>query len=118
MIRARVPGAQFIVARAPNLDDDLFAVARGLPLCAIVDGETDAVLEAADVALTASGTATVQAALHDTPMVIVYRLSPVTYRLGRPLVKVDTFGMVNLIAGERIVPVLILDAFTPAAFAD
>ncbi len=118
MIRARVPGAQFVVARAPNLDDDLFAVARGLPLCAIVDGETDAVLAAADVALTASGTATVQAALHDTPMVIVYRLSPLTYRLGRPLVKVDTFGMVNLIAGERIVPELIQDAFTPAAVAD
>ena len=117
MIRARVPGAQFIVARAPNLDDDLFAVARGLPLCAIVDGETDAVLEAADVALIASGTATVQSALHDTPMVIVYRLSPLTYRLGRPLVKVDTFGMVNLIAGERIVPELIQDAFTPAAVA-
>jgi lipid-A-disaccharide synthase len=118
MIRARVPGAQFIVARMPNVDDDLFAVTRGLPLCAIVDGETDAVLEAADVALIASGTATVQSALHDTPMVIVYRLSPVTYRLGRPLVKVDTFGMVNLIAGERIVPELIQDAFTPAAVAD
>ena len=83
-----------------------------------MEGETDAVLDAADVALTASGTATVQTALHDTPMVIVYRLSPLTYRLGRPLVKVDTFGMVNLIAGERIVPELIQDAFTPAAVAD
>ncbi len=118
MIRARVPGAQFVVARAPHLDDDLFAVARGLPSRAIVDGETDAVLASADVALTASGTATVQAALHDTPMVVVYRLSPLTYRLGRPLVKVDTFGMVNLIAGERIVPELIQDAFTPDAVAD
>ena len=89
-----------------------------LPLCAIVEGETDAVLASADVALTASGTATVQAALHDTPMVVVYRVSPLTYRLGRPLVKVDTFGMVNLIAGERIVPELIQDAFTPEAVAD
>jgi lipid-A-disaccharide synthase len=118
IIRQRVPGAQFIVARAPNLDDRLFAAARQLPLCAVVAGETDAVLNAADVALTASGTATVQAALHDTPMVIVYRLSPLTYRLGRPLVKVDTFGMVNLIAGERVAPELIQDAFTPAAVAD
>ena len=118
IIRARVPGTQFLVARAPNLDDHLFDVARKLPLCAIVDGETDAVLEAADVALTASGTATVQTALHDTPMVIVYRLSPLTYWLGRPLVKVDTFGMVNLIAGERIVPELIQEKFTPAAVAD
>ena len=84
----------------------------------IVEGETDAVLASADVALTASGTATVQAALHDTPMVVVYRLSPLDYRLGRRFVKVDTFGMVNLIAGERIVPELIQDAFTPEAVAD
>jgi lipid-A-disaccharide synthase len=118
IVRTRVPGTQFIMARAPNLDDSLFAAARGLPLGAIVEGETDAVLEAADVALTASGTATVQAALHDTPMVIVYRVSPLTYRLGKPLVRVNTFGMVNLIAGEKIVPELIQDAFTPAAVAD
>jgi lipid-A-disaccharide synthase len=117
-IRSRVPGAQFIVARAPHLDDELFAVAKSLAGCVIVEGQTDAALGAADLALTASGTATVQAALHDTPMVIVYRLSPLTYRLGRPLVKVDTYGMVNLIAGERVVPELIQEAFTPGAVAD
>ena len=118
-IRARVPDAQFVIARAPNLNGDLFKAARTpafgpLP---IVEDDTDGVLAAADVALTASGTATVQAALHDTPMVIVYRLSPLTYRLGRRLVRLDTFGMVNLIAGETIVPELIQDAFTPEAVA-
>jgi lipid-A-disaccharide synthase len=118
-IEAAVPGAQFVVARAPNLDDTLFAAVgeSGLSRVAIVDGETDAVLAAADVALTASGTATVQAALHDTPMVVVYRLSPLTYRLGHRLVRVDTYGMVNLIAGERLVPELIQNAFTPEAVA-
>jgi lipid-A-disaccharide synthase len=116
-IRAAVPAAQFIVARAPNLDDQLFACAKTVPACAVIDGQTDAILEAASVALTASGTATVQSALHDTPMVIVYRLSPLTYKLGRPLVKLDTYGMVNLIAGERIVPELIQEAFTPEAVA-
>ena len=50
-------------------------------------------------------------------MVIVYRVSPMTYRLGRRLLSVDTFGMVNLIAGEKIVPELIQDAFTPEAVA-
>jgi lipid-A-disaccharide synthase len=127
LIAARVPGVQFVFARAPHLDDRLFEPARRLsestapgapPLrTAIVDGESDAVLAAADTALVASGTATVQAALHDTPMVVVYRLSPLTYRIGRPLVKVDTFAMVNLIAGERVVPELIQDAFTPEAVA-
>jgi len=121
-IRAAVPEAQFIVARAPHLDEQLFAVVgrgglgRSAPV-AVIDGETDAVLAAADVALTASGTATVQTALHDTPMVIVYRVSPMSYRLLRRLVKVEAIGMANLIAGERIVPELVQDAFTPEAVA-
>jgi lipid-A-disaccharide synthase len=119
LIQARVPGAQFVVARAPHLDDELFAPigGAGLERVAVVEGETDAALASADVALTASGTATVQTAIHDTPMVIVYRLSPLTYRLGRRLVTVNTFGMVNLIAGEKIVPELIQDDFTPDAVA-
>jgi lipid-A-disaccharide synthase len=120
LVARRVPSAQFVIARAPNLDDAQFATARRrVPRAvAVVSGETDAVLASADVALTASGTATVQAALHDTPMVIVYRVSPMTYRLGRRLVRLDTFGMVNLIAGQRIVPELIQDEFTPGAVAD
>jgi lipid-A-disaccharide synthase len=83
----------------------------------IVEGDTDTVLASSDLALTASGTATVQTALHDTPMVIVYRTSPMTYRLARRLVRVDAIGMVNLIAGEKIVPELVQDAFTPDAVA-
>ena len=117
LIARQLPRAQFVVARAPNLDDRLFDIVPNLRSCVVVEGETDAVLTASDLALTASGTATVQAAIHDTPMVVVYRLSPLTYRIGRPLVKVDTFAMVNLIAGERLVPELIQDAFTPEAVA-
>jgi lipid-A-disaccharide synthase len=116
-IREAVPGAQFVFARAPHLDDRLFEPARRLAQSAIVEGRTDAVLAAADVVLTASGTATVQAALHDTPMVVVYRVSSLEYRLGRRLVKVDTFAMVNLIAGSRIVPELIQEDFTAQAVA-
>jgi lipid-A-disaccharide synthase len=119
-ILARVPDAQFLVARAPGLDDGLFAAtgSGGGTSVVVVEGETDAVLSAADVALTASGTATVQTALHDTPMVIVYRVSPLTYQLARRLVTVDTIGMVNLIAGRKIVPELIQDDFTPDAVAE
>jgi len=119
LIQARVPDAQFLVARAPHLNDDLFSAvrARSLARVAIVDGDTDTVLASADVALTASGTATVQTALHDTPMVIVYRMSPISYQLLRRLVTVETIGMVNLIAGERIVPELVQDNFTAEAVA-
>ena len=70
-------------------------------------------LAAADVALVASGTVTVQAALHECPMVVVYRLSALTYRLGKPFVHVETYAMANLVAGRRVVPELIQEAFTP-----
>jgi lipid-A-disaccharide synthase len=69
------------------------------------------------VALVASGTATVETALLGTPMVVVYRLSPITYLMGRPLVRVPHFAMVNLIAGRRVVPELIQAAFTPERVA-
>jgi lipid-A-disaccharide synthase len=60
----------------------------------------------------ASGTATVEAAMMSTPFVMVYRVSPLTYTLGKPRIKVPYFAMVNLIAGERIVPELVQDDFT------
>ena len=117
-VERSVPGAQFVVARAPHLDDELFdVVRRQLPAARVVEGQTDAVLGSATVAVTASGTATVQAALHDTPMVIVYRVSPLTYTLGRRLVKLNTFGMVNLIAGETIATELIQEGLSPDAVA-
>ena len=119
LIRRSLSTAQFVVARAPNLSPEPFAtVAVDAPSGSIiVEGEADTVLAAADVVLTASGTATVQTALHDKPMVIVYRVSPLEYRLLRRLITVKMVGMVNLIAGELIVPELIQDAFTPDAVA-
>jgi lipid-A-disaccharide synthase len=121
IIAARLPSAQFIVARAPHLDDDLFAPLSEWPSHAakpiVVEGATDGVLASADVAVLASGTVTVQAALHGCPMVVVYRVGPLTYTLGKPLVNVDTYAMVNLIAGTRVVPELIQQDFTPEAAA-
>src|SRR5213078_2441475 len=60
----------------------------------------------------ASGTATVEAAVMGTPFVMVYRVSPLTYLLGRPRIKVSHFAMVNLIAGEEVVPELVQHNFT------
>ena len=118
LVSQRVASVQFVVARAPHLADALFAplTSAGLRL-AMVEGRTDDVLHAADTVITASGTATVQTALHERPMVIVYRLSPLTYRLGRRFVRVNTFGMANLVAGKTVVPELIQDDFTPERVA-
>lgn len=118
-IAARVPGVQFVIARAPNLDDGLFEPfgLSGVTL-RIADTQTDDVLNACDAVVTASGTATVQAALHGKPMVVIYKLSPMTYRLGIRMARVDKYAMVNLIAGDRIVVELIQDACTADAVAD
>jgi lipid-A-disaccharide synthase len=117
-IARQVPGVQFIVARAPNLSDGLFDPfgLSGVTL-RIAEGQADTVLNASDAVVTASGTATVQTALHGKPMVVVYKLSPLTYRLGKRMARVDTYAMVNLIAGERVVVELIQDACTPEAVA-
>lgn len=118
IIHDRLPATQFVLARTPQLSDQLFeAMGTGGPAIAMIENATDDVLAAADVALLASGTVTVQAALRECPMVVVYRLSPLTYRLGRPFVRVNTFAMANLVAGRQVVPELMQDDFTPDAVA-
>jgi lipid-A-disaccharide synthase len=118
IIRSRLPHVQFVVARAPHLSDAAFEPLKHLAgAVAVIEGQPDAVLAAADVALVASGTVTVQAALHECPMVVVYRLSALTYRLGKPFVHVSTYAMANLVAGRRVVPELIQQDFTPERVA-
>ena len=116
LIRTRVPDVQFVVARAPGLADEMFS-ALSTSGVTVVDGHADDVLAASDVVITASGTATVQAALHERPMVVVYRVSALSYRLGKPFLNVDTYAMPNLIAGRRVVPELIQEEFTPERVA-
>jgi lipid-A-disaccharide synthase len=118
---SRMRTLQCVVARAPSLDDGLFSPvdqlrSAGVPV-AVLTGATDQVLTAADAVVTASGTATVQTALHRKPMVIVYRLAPLTYLLARRFVRVSSFGMVNLVAERKIVPELIQEQFTPESVA-
>lgn len=117
-----VPGVQFLVARAPALDDSLFTPldqlrAAGVPV-GMLSGSADDVLAASDIVITASGTATVQTALHQRPMVIVYRVSPLTYAIGKRFVRVASYGMVNLVAGRQVVRELIQEACTAGAIAD
>ena len=117
-IASVVVGTQFVVARAPRLAESFFAPFHGVGApVRVADECTDDVLAASDAVVTASGTATIQAALHGTPMVVVYRLSPMTYKLGKPLVRVPMYSMVNLVAGERVVEELIQDECTPESVA-
>jgi lipid-A-disaccharide synthase len=112
-ITARMP-VQFLVAAAHPRDVELLKSGwhPGLKL-QVVAGETYNALAAADAAIVSSGTATIESALLDTPMVVVYRVSPLTATLAKPLVRTPYFAMVNLIAEKRVVPELVQDDFIP-----
>jgi lipid-A-disaccharide synthase len=82
-----------------------------------LEDKTYDAMVAADVANVSIGTATVEAALMDAPMIVVYRLAPFTAAVARWLVRTPMFAMVNLIAGRRVVPELVQNDFTPARLA-
>ncbi len=88
---------------------------RGRPLAAtVVEGDTYDLVHASELALVASGTATLETALLERPMVIVYRVAPLTFALARRLVSVPFIGMPNLIAQHAVVPELVQDDATGA----
>jgi lipid-A-disaccharide synthase len=115
--RLAQPGnVQFVHAVAHGLSPALLA-RHAKPSVKIVrvEGATYNALAAADCAIVASGTATVEAALLGTPMVVVYRVAPVTASILRHMVRTPFIGMVNLIGGKLVCPELIQDDFTPTA---
>ena len=87
------------------------------PPLKIIPGQAYAALAAAHLAVVASGTVTVEAALAGTPTVIMYRLAPLTFQMAKLLIRVDHIGMANLLAGEGLFPELIQEDCTPASLA-
>jgi lipid-A-disaccharide synthase len=113
---------QLILAAAPTLDAARLEVAVGgnpdlRELVRVVSHATYDALAYSTVAVVASGTATVEAALLERPMVVVYRVSPITAFFARRMVDVPFFSMVNILAGKQVVPELIQSEFTPARLA-
>jgi lipid-A-disaccharide synthase len=107
-------GFQTIVAVAPGLNlHHLKAMFPAESKVQFIKNDTYNALAAANLAIVSSGTATVETALICTPMIVVYRLSPLTAKLAKPLVRTKFFGMVNLVADRLVVPELIQDDFTP-----
>jgi len=84
----------------------------------VIEGESWDALAHADLALAASGTVTVEAALLGTPMITFYKVTPPSWVVGKLLVRVPFYSMVNLIAGRAVVPELMQGAMTPARLAD
>jgi lipid-A-disaccharide synthase len=108
------PGTQFILAQASSIDDNLIqALLQHSPVpVKVVHDRASEVMALSDVLFIASGTATLQAAVVGTPMVLLYKTTPLTYRLARWLINVKWIGLVNLVAGRSVVPELIQDEAT------
>lgn len=106
---------QFILLLAENLDKSL--ISDFLPLfpeemLVLAEDHYEAIA-ASDLVLSACGTANLEAALLETPLLAFYRISPLTYFFGRRLAKIDNFSIVNILTGRRIIPELIQRNFTP-----
>lgn len=119
-IRLRQPECQFVIAtRSGKNRSDVEGIVRGFDAAGIdlrvsVDATYDA-LAASDAAIVTSGTATLEAGIIGTPMVIVYRTSRLNYLLLRPLVDIENFGLINLIAGRPVAKEMLQDEFEPDA---
>lgn len=112
-------GWQSVLALAPERDvgDTRAALGSAATSIPVVQGDTYDVLAAADAAIVASGTATLESALLGCPMVIVYKMSPLTYWLARRLVRVRWIGMPNILLGRGVFPELIQDEVSPEKVA-
>lgn len=111
LVREKIPAVQFVVSQASSISREaLSEQIDQLPFpVQILSGSTYELLAAADAAVIASGTATLEAALLGTPMVIVYRTSRLTWILGKLLLKIPFVGLPNILAGEELVPELLQD---------
>lgn len=109
IMKDSIPELQFVVPLADTLEEkNLTGIIAGFPIeVNVISGHTYDVVSCADLALVASGTATLETALLKVPMIIVYKISPLSYFIGKLFVRVENIGLVNIIAGKTIVPELI-----------
>lgn len=112
---------RFLVSVAPTVNREQFGgIMQRYPGKApieVVAGGIEPILRACHLVLAASGTVTLEAAIGGMPMVIIYKVSPLSYRIGKALIRVKHISLVNLIAGRGLVPELIQDQATPTNIA-
>ncbi|MDI6725917.1 MAG: lipid-A-disaccharide synthase [Smithellaceae bacterium] len=119
LISAKLPAVQFILPLADTIDEGLVLpdTDQSSLYIKVVQGKIYDAISTADLAIVASGTATLETALLGIPMVIIYRVSWLSYLIGRLLIKVRHIGLVNIIAGKTIMPELIQERATPEEIA-
>ncbi|MFZ5517004.1 MAG: lipid-A-disaccharide synthase [Candidatus Zhuqueibacterota bacterium] len=104
-LRADFPGIQAIIGQADTVEESVYRhICSEFPEAKLVTKNTYNIMKFSDALIVASGTATLESALFATPMIIVYKVDAISYLIGRQLVKIDSIGLVNVIAGKKIVP--------------
>ncbi len=119
LLHQQRPAAKFLLPVAPSLSRDLLEqkfTAAGLPVL-IVEENIYEVAAACNAILTVSGTVTLQIALAGTPMAILYKVAPLSYAIGKRLIKIEYAGLTNIVAGRGVVREFIQDAAEPAAMS-
>jgi lipid-A-disaccharide synthase len=120
-LQQRFKNMEFLVSLAPSINrewiESYVNPYRQTCRVSIVSGPMIHILEKSTLVIAVSGTVTLETAIYGVPMVIVYRVSPVSYLLGRALIRVDHIGLVNIIANERVAPELIQREANPSKIA-
>lgn len=118
----KIKNIKFIISQAPEVEKrcvkEIINRCRGAADLEIVAESVEKIFEKSKAVIAASGTVTLEAAIFGTPMVIIYRVSPTSFFLGRILVRVKNIGLVNLIAGKEIVPELVQKEVSAERIAD
>ena len=119
IIKRKLPRVQFIIPLAPGIQRDFInpMLAQREIEFRITTDRFYETLEACDMAIVASGTATLETAIMLKPMVIIYKVSLMTYLIGKMLIRVPFIGLANLVAGKKVVPELIQNDATPEKIA-
>jgi lipid-A-disaccharide synthase len=120
LLQKEIPDLQFILPLAPGLPETIlssYIENISVPV-KVVGGFNYDVMNLSDLLITASGTATLEGAILGKPMIIIYRVSFLSYWIGRALIRVDQIGLVNLVAGKEIAPELIQQGVHPQRIAE
>jgi len=114
ILKDRLKQARFIISQAASVERKQIEMIVAQHPCRmnveIISDGVEAVFERSDVIVAASGTVTLQAAIHGVPMVIIYKVSPISFMLGRAMIRVPNIGLVNLVAGRQLVPEFVQNA--------